>query len=150
MFSHNCVVTQFTILQKKKFTSTCSDLWSKFEDYDLKKQEMEKLVTENQSKTDELESVKSELEEEKGKRSTCEVRLKVNLTRFNRAIAAVIADPTLQRRPAAAGELCIPQSSWLFSSSFFTLFPRIDIFFNTSIESVGTHERIEKIRVLKC
>ena len=69
--------------EKKKFTSTCSDLWSKFEDYDLNKQEMEKLVAENQSKASELESVKNDLEEEKGKRSTCEVRLKVKLTRFN-------------------------------------------------------------------
>ena len=38
---------------------------------------------------------------------------------FHRAIA----DPTLQRRPAAAGELYIPQSSWPFSPYFFTLFP---------------------------
>ena len=34
-----------------------------------------------------------------------------------------IADPTLQRRPAAAGELYIPQSSWPFSSSFFYIVP---------------------------
>ena len=40
-----------------------------------------------------------------------------------------IADPTLQRRPSAAGELYIPQESWPFSSYFFTLFPFIDISF---------------------
>ena len=54
-----------------------------------------------------------------------------------------------KRRRAAAGELCIPQESWPFSPSFFTLFPCIDIFFITSIDLVGTHERIAKIRVPK-
>ena len=50
--------------------------------------------------------------------------------------------PNHARSPAAAGELYILQSSWPFSSSFFILFPYIDIFFITSADSVGTHKRI--------
>ena len=55
-----------------------------------------------------------------------------------------VADPTLQRRPAAAGELYIPQDSWPFSSSFLHCSHAYIFLFNTSIASVGTHERLQE------
>ena len=65
-------------------------------------------------------------------------------------IYQAIADPTLQRRPAAAGELYIPQSSWPFSSSFFTLFPCINISFYYFYRfSRHTLQHITKIHVSK-
>ena len=55
-----------------------------------------------------------------------------------------IADPTLQKRQAAAGELYIPQSGWPFLPYFLHCSHAYIYLFNTPIASVGTHERIAK------
>ena len=51
---------------------------------------------------------------------------------------------------ATAGELYIPQESWPFSSFFLHGSHVYILLFNTYIASLGTDERIAKIRVSKC
>ena len=72
----------------------------------------------------------------------------------DRAIAATIADPTLQRRPSCRRRAIYPARELaiflIFHQLFLHGFHAHTFLFNTSIASVGTDERIAKIRVSKC
>ena len=79
---------------------------------------------------------------------------------YNSLVFNLLSDHGSDRRPNlakefdAAGELYIPQKSWPYSSFFIIFFCMVSMhiffLFNTSIVSLGTDERIAKIRVSKC